>query len=123
MIIGIGVDIIEVAKIARHIEREHYLCKIFTPSEVAGCEARVDTAECFAGKFAVKEAFMKAIGSGIRQGVWFIQIEVLNRTTGQPYARASGQAKKVLEILGVTRIHVSLSHSAGMAIGCVVLEG
>ena len=65
---------------------------------------------------------MKAIGAGIRQEVWFTQIEVLNDESGKPQVQVKGEAEKRLEELGAERIHVSISHSGGMAVAVVILE-
>ena len=65
---------------------------------------------------------MKAIGKGIRQEVWFSQIEVLNHETGQPYIQVSGEAEKTLDALGAERIHISITHTEDMAAAMVVLE-
>jgi holo-[acyl-carrier protein] synthase len=123
MILGVGIDIQEIAKIAASIESPAFLRKVFTPAEIALCEDKHSPAQHFAGKFAVKEAFMKAIGAGIRQGVWFNDIEVLNRETGAPYLQLYREADRIAGELGVVSIHLSLSHSAGIAVGVVIVEG
>jgi holo-[acyl-carrier protein] synthase len=122
MIVGIGIDITEVGKIAESGQRETYLRKVFTPAEIADCQQAKNAAQRFAGKFAIKEAFMKAIGAGIRQGVWFRDIEVLNEDTGKPHVVASNKAAEHLRTLHVTAIWVSLSHTAEVAVGVVILE-
>ena len=123
MILGVGIDIEEIEKIAISIQSPAFVRKNFTPDEVALCEGKHTPAQHFAGKFTVKEAFMKAIGAGIRQGVWFSDIEVLNRETGAPYIALHREAKRIAEELGIHAIHVSLSHSAGVAVGVVIIEG
>lgn len=122
MILGIGIDLISIEKIAKSVKREAFQRKIFTPAEIAICESFSNSAEHFAGKFAVKEALMKAIGKGIRQEVWFSQIEVLNRESGEPYLNLSGEAEQTLESLGGAQVQVSLAHSAGLAVAVVILE-
>ncbi len=122
MIIGIGIDVIEVEKIATGIRRATYRRKVFTPAEIADCLQSRNSAERFAGKFVAKEACMKAMGAGIRQRVQFTDIEVLNEQTGQPRIRTAHHAGRILETLGVTGIHISISHSAGLAVGVVVLD-
>ncbi len=122
MIVGIGVDLVSIEKIAKSIRSEAFKRKIFTSAEIISCEAIANTAESYAGKFATKEAFMKAIGKGIRQEVWFTQIEVLNHETGAPYIQVNGKADQMLSILGVEQVHISISHSAGMAVAMIVLE-
>lgn len=122
MIIGIGIDLLEVEKIERSTQSEVYLRKVFTEHEIADCTSVANSAERFAGKFAAKEAFMKAIGKGIRQEVWFTQIEVLNRENGQPFIQANGEAQISLIELDVKNIHVSITHAKHHAAAVVVLE-
>lgn len=122
MIAGIGIDLIEVEKIAVSIRSETYLHKVFTEAEIEACQSVSNSAERFAGKFAAKEAFMKAVGKGIRQGVWFTQIEILNEENGAPYARVNDDLKTSMKELGVKKIHISLTHTKRTAAAVVVLE-
>jgi holo-[acyl-carrier protein] synthase len=122
MIVGIGIDLVEIEKIAQDIHSDVYLRKVFTESEIATCKDSVNSAERFAGRFAAKEAFMKAIGNGIHQGVWFTQIEVLNYENGQPYIRVTGEAESWLHELGVINIHVSFTHTKKAAAAVIILE-
>ncbi|MBT3313160.1 MAG: holo-ACP synthase [Anaerolineae bacterium] len=122
MIIGIGVDLVSIEKIAESVKSEAFRRKVFTPDEIKSCEEIANAAEHYAGKFAAKEAFMKAIGKGIRQEVWFTQIEILNRESGAPYLQANGEAEKTLLMLGVKEMHISISHAEGMAVAMVVLS-
>ncbi len=122
MILGIGIDITEIQRVAKSIESEAFQRKVFTPAELKSCGEIKNSAECLAGKFAAKEAFMKALGAGIRQKVWFAQIEVLNDESGKPYINVSGEAEKRLKQSGAKHVHVSISHSGGMAVAVVILE-
>lgn len=122
MIVGIGIDLLEIDKIAKDIPSDVYLHKVFTEAEIAACKDAVNATERFAGKFAAKEAFMKAIGNGIRQGVWFTQIEVLNYENGQPYVQVSGEAETRLNELGAANIHVSITHTKSAAAAVIILE-
>ena len=122
MIVGVGIDIQDIAKIARSIESASFVGENFTVQEAALCKETRFPDQHFAGKFATKEAFMKAVGAGIRQGVWFIDIEVLNRETGAPYVQLYGEAQQMAAIIGVTSIHLSITHSAGVAVSVVILE-
>ena len=122
MILGIGIDISDIDKIAKSIESEAFQRKVFTPAELKSCGEIKNSAECFAGKFAAKEALMKALGAGIRQEVWFTQIEVLNDESGKPYINVSREAEKRLQQSGAKHVHVSISHSGGMAVAVVILE-
>lgn len=122
MIIGIGIDLVPVAKIAGSIGSEAFQRKVFTPNEISSCEAGINAPEHYAGKFAAKEAFMKAIGYGIRQEVWFTQIEVLNHETGAPYIQVNGQALRIFQESGAERVLVSISHTHDHAVAMVILE-
>jgi len=84
MILGVGIDLVSISKLEKSLLSETFKRKVFTEVEIAMCEHVVNSAQRYAGKFAAKEAFMKAIGKGIRQEVWFSQIEVLNQDTGAP---------------------------------------
>jgi len=123
MILGIGIDITEIERIAKSIESEAFQRKVFTSAELKSCMEIKNSAECLAGKFAAKEAFMKALSAGIRQQVWFMQIEVLNDESGKPYITVSGEAERRLQQSGAQQMHVSISHSGGMAVAVVILEG
>jgi len=122
MIAGIGIDLIEVKKIAKDIHSDVYLHKVFTEAEIVECTSAPNSAERFAGKFAAKEAFMKAIGKGIRQGVWFTQIEVLNEESGAPFVRVNVELEASMKDLGVKNIHVSITHTKSTAAAVVILE-
>ncbi len=122
MIAGIGIDLIEVKKIAKSISSEADLRKVFTEAEIEECRLVTNSAERFAGKFAAKEALMKAIGKGIRQGVWFTQIEVLNEERGAPYIRVSGEVETTINELGVKNIRVSVTHTRATAAAVVIWE-
>ncbi len=122
MIAGLGIDLVDVGRMARNIRSEAFLHKVFTANEVADCRSFRNAAERFAGKLAAKEALMKALGQGIRQGVWFLQIEVLNRESGEPYVLLRGEAEKILDELQVECIHLSISHTHGVAAAVVILE-
>ena|ERR1051325_1755505 len=122
MIAGIGIDLIEVEKIAASIRSEAYLRKVFTAAEMEECRSVVNAAERFAGKFAAKEALMKAIGKGIRQGIWFTQIEVLNEASGAPYVRVCEELETAMKERGVKNIHVSVTHTKVTAAAIVILE-
>jgi len=124
MIIGLGIDIIEPIRIHNGIDKygEKFLQRLFTEQEIALCQRYHYPVEHYAGKFAVKEAFMKAIGTGLTQNVTFKEIEVLNRENGAPYIVTQGTAANIAAQLEVTHIHVSLSHVKTVAAAVVVLE-
>lgn len=122
MIIGLGVDLVNIPRLAESLESPAFLTKVFTPAEIAICQRYKSTEEHFAGKFAVKEAFMKAVNRGIYQEVWFRNIEVLNRESGEPYLNLSGEAERAFALSGATRVHTTLSHTAGFSVAVVILE-
>jgi holo-[acyl-carrier protein] synthase len=122
MIVGIGLDLVDVSRMAEQLAGEAFQRRAFTPAEIAACAAARHPPEHFAGKFAAKEALMKALGAGLRQGLRPGEIEVLADEAGAPHVRASGEARQRLEALGVSEIHVSITHTAGLAAAVVVLE-
>jgi len=124
MIVGIGVDLCEVdrmeAAIARHGER--FLARIYTEAERAYCESKTNRMERYAGRFAAKEAAMKAIGTGWRRGVGWRDFEVVRTASGQPVIHFHGVARSIATQLGVTRALVSITHIRSLAMAQVVLE-
>lgn len=124
MIVGTGVDLCEVHRLREAAERygDRFLKRIYTPAEIAYCERKANRYERFAARFAAKEAGMKAIGTGWRGGVRWVDFEVINLPSGRPTLRLDGVAKTVAEKLGVTGIHLSLTHTAGMSLAHVILE-
>src|SRR5687767_7544079 len=115
MIAGVGIDLIEIEKIAASIGSEAFLRRVFTEAEIEECRSVSNSAERFAGKFAAKEAFMKALAKGIRQGVWFTQIEVLSEESGAPYVRVHREVEASMKELGVKSIHISVTHTRSSA--------
>jgi len=125
MIVGTGVDIAEVARIREAVGRfgERFLKRVFTPDEVRYCTSKANTEERLAARFAAKEAAMKAIGTGLRHGVTWQDVEVVRQLGGRPGLRLSGKAAEFAAALGCQRIHLSLSHTEDQAIAYVILEG
>ncbi len=123
MIIGIGTDIIEVARIEQLISKQkRFQGRIFTEKEIAYCELKKNKAQNYAARFAAKEAFLKAIGTGWRKGIAFKEIEVVNNEQGKPELFLSGTAKEFADNLGITNIQLSLSHLKDFAIAVVTAE-
>jgi holo-[acyl-carrier protein] synthase len=124
MIVGLGVDIAEIDRIEATIKRrgEAFLKRIYTPNEIAYCERHKKKAERYAGRFAVKEATMKALGTGWRHGVRWRDIEVTNLPSGRPTLRLAGVAKEFADRLGVTNISISITHSGNLAFAQVIFE-
>jgi holo-[acyl-carrier protein] synthase len=125
MIIGTGVDLAEVDRIREAVERygDRFLNRVFTPAEVAYASRKANKYERFAARFAAKEAGMKAIGTGWRGGVRWQDFEVVNEPSGRPTLRFHGVAQQVAERLGVKSVQLSLTHTSGLALAHVILEG
>jgi holo-[acyl-carrier protein] synthase len=125
MIVGTGVDIAEVGRIKAAVERfgERFLKRVFTPAEVRYCMGKLNSAERLAARFAAKEAGMKAIGTGLRHGVTWQDVEVLRLPGQRPVLKFSGKAAEFAARLGCKRTHLSLSHTKEQAIAYVILEG
>jgi holo-[acyl-carrier protein] synthase len=124
MIVGLGVDIAEVDRVEAAIRRhgEAFLNRIYTPAEIAYCERHKNKAERYAGRFAAKEAAMKALGTGWRRGVRWRDIEVTNLPGGKPTLRLAGAALSHADRLGVKNIAVSITHSGDLAFAQVIFE-
>jgi holo-[acyl-carrier protein] synthase len=124
MILGMGVDLAEVRRIERSVDRfgERFLTRVYTATERGYSMRKRNYAERLAGRFAAKEAGMKAIGSGWRHGVTWKDFEVVNEPGGKPALRLSGVAAEFALKLGARRISLSMTHTAGMALAVVVLE-
>ena len=121
MIIGIGTDIIEINRVRQAVGREIFKQKVFTPAEQNYCESRgKQKYSSYAARFAAKEAFFKALGTGIFTKL--TEVEVKNNSQGQPEIFLSGAAEKFLQDLEVKKIFLSLSHSKDFATAVCVLE-
>ena len=124
MIVGMGIDIAEVERIRGAIERhgEVFLRRIFTAKEREYCERFKNKYERYAGRFAVKEAAMKALGTGWSRGVRWVDIEVVRQKGGRPTLALEGEARKIGEKLGVKSIALSITHTASQAYAQVIFE-
>lgn len=124
MIIGMGVDIAEVERIKAAIERhgEPFLRRVYTAAEKEYCEGFRNKYERYAGRFAAKEAAMKALGTGWRRGVRWVDFEVVREAGGRPAIRLDGEAKKIAEGAGVKRIALSITHTETTALAQVIFE-
>lgn len=124
MIVGTGIDMVEVARVAASIERfgERFLRRVFTEAEIRYCRAKHNAAERFAARFAAKEAALKAIGTGWRQGVAWREVEVGREPGGRPTIHFSGRAAQHATRLGMKRASLSLTHTTQHAIAQVILE-
>jgi holo-[acyl-carrier protein] synthase len=111
-VVGIGTDIIECLRIAQMIERhgELFINRVYTQHEIQYCQSRKLATQHFAGRWAAKEAILKALGTGWRRGISWRDIEVRNEPGGQPVVALRGGARDVVERLGIARILISISH-------------
>src|SRR5580765_7772700 len=124
MIVSTGIDIVEVYRIRDTISRTpRFVERVFTKNERAYCEGKGDAAaESYAGRFAAKEAFLKALKTGWRGKITWQDIEVVNNAAGVPSLQLSGSAAELFEKSGATQIHVSISHTSEHAVAMVVTE-
>jgi len=124
MIVGTGVDIAEVPRIQASIERfgDRFLHRIFTDAEIKYCDSKVNKAERYAARFAAKEAALKAIGTGLRHGISWREVEVTRMPGGRPTVTFHGVAAQFAAKAGMKRAHLSLSHTKEHAIAYVILE-
>lgn len=123
MVIGIGIDIIEICRIKEAIEREAFVRRVFTDKEAAYCRSRgVQQTASFAVRFAAKEAVAKAFGTGFAGGN-IKDIEVVVEAGGKPEIALHGSFARLADQLGVSRIHISLTHAREYAAAQAVLEG
>jgi holo-[acyl-carrier protein] synthase len=125
MIVGTGVDLAEVGRIRDAITRHgrRFIERIYTPAEIAYVERKANRFERYAGRFAAKEAGMKAIGTGWRRGVRWQDFEVTNLPSGRPTLQLHGEAARIAEQLGVKLISLSITHTAELGMAHVILEG
>ena len=124
MIVGTGIDIVEVPRIAESIARfgERFIQRVFTEGEIHYCDSKANRVERYAARFAAKEAAMKAIGTGWNHGVRFRDVEVLREPGGRPTLRFHGKAAEFAAKLGSSRVSLSISHTSQHAIAQVILE-
>jgi holo-[acyl-carrier protein] synthase len=124
MIIGMGIDVEEVERVQGAMERqgERFLRRIFTEEERAYCEQFKNKYERYAGRFAAKEAAMKALGTGWSRGVRWVDIEITRLRGGRPTLQLRGEARKIADGLGVKNIAISITHTSKQAMAQVIFE-
>jgi holo-[acyl-carrier protein] synthase len=124
MIVGTGIDIAEVPRIAESIARfgERFLSRVFTENEIKYCDSKANRAERYAARFAAKEAAMKALGTGWSRGVRWRDIEVRRQPGGRPTLAFHGVAAEFAARLGTRNIALSLTHTEDQAFAQVILE-
>jgi holo-[acyl-carrier protein] synthase len=124
-IIGIGTDITECLRIARMIERhgDLFINRVYTPEEIRYCQNRKQATQHFTGRWAAKEAILKALGTGWRRGISWLDMEIRNEPGGKPVVAVRGGVKEVVEQLGIERLLVSISHCRTHATAIAIAEG
>lgn len=123
-ILGVGVDLVECARIEHSLERfkERFLHRVFTAGEIEYCQSMKYPARHFAARFAAKEAASKAFGTGIGKAMGWRDIDIRREGSGQPYVVLEGGAQKLATERGVSAVWVSLSHTDHHAVATVVVE-
>ena len=122
-VIGIGIDLEEIARVERVFSMPRALARVFTPHEIAYCQPKRNCFQHLAARFAAKEAVFKALGTGLSSGLQWTHAEVRNEPSGKPALILSDAAKDLADQLGVRTILISLSHSRHYAIAQVMLLG
>jgi holo-[acyl-carrier protein] synthase len=124
MIVSIGVDIVEVYRIRETLERTpRFAERVFTQIERDYCEAKgVSAAQSFAARFAAKEAFLKALGTGWRGKITWHDIEIINDELGKPHLQIKNEAAEIMTKIGGDKVHLSISHTENYATAQVVIE-
>ena len=124
MIKGIGIDQIELERVARVLEQynQRFLGKIYTESEREYFSRWSDPVPRVAGRFAVKEAVMKALGTGWSRGVRWRDIEVARHPSGKPVVKLHGEARRIFSSLGASEIHCTITHSKDHAMAMIIFE-
>lgn len=124
MIIGTGVDIVDTPRIEQALQRygDRFSRRLYTRDEIAYCERFKNKAERYAGRFAAKEAAFKALGTGWREGVRWLDVEVTHLPSGKPDLVLTGRAEELARQMGVRRAAVSISHTDHYAVAQVIFE-
>ena len=123
MVTGMGIDMIETKRVASKIAKESgFREKVFSPDEIRYCEAKTNKAEHYAARFAAKEAFFKALGTGWKNGTAFNEVEITNDESGKPEIVLFGETLKTITGMSIGKISVSLSHLKDIAAAVVIIE-
>ena len=125
MIVGTGIDLVEIQRIHQSVERygKRFLRRVYTAAEQAYCLRKKNASESLAARFAAKEAAAKALGTGMSHGVTWVEIEVVREPSGRPTIAFHGRAREIANRLGVQSTALSLTHTRDLAVASVVLEG
>ena len=124
-IFGIGTDIVSIDRIKKSLKNKNFVNRIFNKKEILKCKKIVKSSNCYAKRFAAKEAFSKALGTGISSGINFNEIVILNKKSGKPYITFIGQTKKVLNKKfkkKKSKISLSLSDEKKYAVAFVTIS-
>ncbi|MDB5022625.1 MAG: acpS [Mucilaginibacter sp.] len=120
---GVGIDMIEVGRVAEKINKESGFRElVFSKTEIAYCESKKNKFEHYAARFAAKEAFFKALGTGWAENTLFSEVEIINNKEGKPEVSLSGSTLETISSMGIKKILVSLSHIKTMASAVVLVE-
>jgi holo-[acyl-carrier protein] synthase len=123
MIAGVGIDMIEVERVAAKIRKDQGFRElVFSAKEIEYCETKTNKYEHYAARFAAKEAFFKAIGLGWTNGTAFNEIEISNDDNGKPVLSLLGETAKLMTVKKINNISVSLSHIKTTASAVVIIE-
>lgn len=125
MILGIGTDITEVARVKASLEKfgEAFLKRILHPSEIAYCQNYQDPTQYVAGRFAAKEAISKAFGTGIGAQLGWHDMEICRKDSGEPFVVLRGGGEKLFAARHAKHLHITLSHTRNYATSVAILEG
>ncbi|MCQ2361820.1 MAG: holo-ACP synthase [Acidaminococcaceae bacterium] len=123
MVKGVGCDLVTVARMEKAVQQTGFLTRVFTEKEIAYCESRgMQKIASLSARFAAKEAVLKALGTGLRNGK-LTDVEVIQDDLGQPGILLHGEIKKIADNKEIKNIQLSLSHEGGQALAMVVMEG
>jgi holo-[acyl-carrier protein] synthase len=124
MIVGSGIDLVEIARIQQSVQRfgQRFLDRVYTAAEQGYCLRKRNSAESLAARFAAKEAGAKALGTGISHGVSWLEIEVVREPGGRPTIRFHGRAAEIAQAMGVAHVALSITHTATLSMASVVVE-
>ncbi|MEO3402514.1 holo-ACP synthase [Mucilaginibacter sp. CAU 1740] len=123
MVVGVGIDMIEVERVQSSIAKEQGFRElVFSAREIAYCESKTNKYQHYAARFAAKEAFFKALGTGWLKDTAFNEIEITNDESGKPYLEPIGESAVVINRGGALKISVSLTHLKTMASAVVIIE-
>jgi holo-[acyl-carrier protein] synthase len=124
MIYGTGIDLVDIDRIEKIIQKWHerFLNMVYSPAEIGYCSNKAIPAIHYAARFAAKESFLKSLGMGLGMGIKLKDIEVKNDEQGKPILHLNGKAKTILDDKGITSVQLSLSHTRRQATAVVLLE-